>query len=111
MNDSLGATFAALAHPVRRSILARLAQGPATVQELSEPFDTSAPAISRHLGVLERAGLIKRGRDAQWRPCTLDAAPLEQVSRWADDYRVFWERPRAELDVYLAHLRRRHGGR
>ena len=109
-NDTLGTTFAALAHPTRRSILARLAQGPATVKELSEPFEMTAPAISRHLRVLEKAGLIRRGRDAQWRPCTLEAAPIQEVAEWADEFRDFWPSSNGEngkLDVYLAHLRRK----
>jgi DNA-binding transcriptional ArsR family regulator len=106
--DSLSATLAALAHPTRRSILARLAQGAATVKELSEPFELSAPAISRHLRVLEKAGLIHRARDAQWRPCALEAGPLKEVAEWAQEYRGFWDGD-GHLDVYLAHLRRRRG--
>ena len=88
--DQLSLTFAALADPTRRAILARLASGEATVKELSEPFDMSGPAISKHLRVLERAGLIARGRDAQWRPCRLEAAPLKDVAEWASDFRQFW---------------------
>lgn len=84
-------TFAALAHPVRRTILARLAQGPAAVNTLAEPFDISLPAISKHIKVLERAGLITRGQDAQFRPCTLNAAPLKDVASWAEQYRPIWE--------------------
>ena len=85
--DSLSITFSALADPTRRAILARLAKGAATVKELSAPFAMSGPAVSKHLRVLERAGLIVRGREAQWRPCTLDAAPLAEVAEWAEGYR------------------------
>ena len=102
--DQLSVTFAALADPTRRAILARLAAGEATVKELSEPFDMSGPAISKHLRVLERAGLIARGRDAQWRPCRLDAAPLKEVAEWASDFRQFWDESYKRLDFYLAHL-------
>jgi DNA-binding transcriptional ArsR family regulator len=102
--DQLSIVFSALADPTRRAILARLAEGPATVGELSAPFPVSGPAISRHLKVLERAGLIERGREAQWRPCTLDAAPLKQVAEWADGYRRFWDASYARLDVYLRTL-------
>ena len=91
-STTLDATFAALADPTRRAIIARLAKGEASVMELAEPFAMSQPAISKHLKVLERAGLICRGRDAQWRPCTLDAAPLRQVAEWAEPYRRFWMR-------------------
>src|SRR5687767_4552878 len=90
-DDPLSTTFAALADPTRRAILARLADGAATVKELSEPFAMSGPAVSKHLRVLERAGLITRGRDAQWRPCALDATPLREVSEWADGFRRFWD--------------------
>jgi DNA-binding transcriptional ArsR family regulator len=90
-DDPLSRTFAALADPTRRAILARLADGEATVNELAEPFDISLQAISRHLKVLERAGLITRGRNAQWRPCRLQAAPLEQATGWLEDYRHFWQ--------------------
>jgi DNA-binding transcriptional ArsR family regulator len=107
-SDSLSTTLAAVAHPARRSILARLARGAATVKELSAPFPLSAPAVSRHLRVLEKAGLIRRGRDAQWRPCTLEAGPLKEVAEWAQEYRGFWD-GEGRLDVYLAHLRRRRG--
>jgi DNA-binding transcriptional ArsR family regulator len=93
--DPLSATFAALADPTRRAILARLADGEATVKELSAPFPMSAPAFSRHLKVLERAGLISRGREAQWRPSRLEAAPLRDVAEWAEGYRRFWH---ASLD-------------
>ena len=89
--DQLNATFAALSDPTRRAILARLANGAATVKELSAPFAMSGPAVSKHLRVLERAGLIVRGREAQWRPCRLEAAPLEEIAEWAEHYRRFWE--------------------
>ena len=102
--DQLSLTFAALADPTRRAILARLALGEATVKEISEPFEMSGPAISRHLRVLEKAGLISRGRDDQWRPCSLDAAPLKEVAEWASDFRQFWDESYKRLDFYLAHL-------
>ena len=102
--DQLSLTFAALADPTRRAILARLATGEATVKEISEPFEMSGPAISKHLRVLEKAGLISRGRDAQWRPCSLDAAPLKEVAEWASDFRQFWDESYKRLDFYLAHL-------
>ncbi|MEV0826160.1 ArsR/SmtB family transcription factor [Nonomuraea rubra] len=89
-DDQLSLTFAALADPTRRAILARLAEGEATVNELAEPFDMSLQAVSKHLKVLERAGLISRGRDAQWRPCRLETAPLETASEWIDRYRERW---------------------
>jgi DNA-binding transcriptional ArsR family regulator len=103
--DTLSTTFSALADPTRRAILARLASGPATVKELSEPFAMSGPAISKHLNVLERAGLIARGREAQWRPCRLEAAPLKEVAEWTDGYRRFWEASFERLDEYLEHLK------
>jgi len=103
-NDSLGATFAALADPTRRAILARLRQGEAPVTVLAEPFAISLPAISRHLKVLERAGLIARSRDAKWRPCRLDAAPIKEVASWADSYRQFWESRFAKLDGLLVEI-------
>ena len=103
--DQLNATFAALADPTRRAILARLAAGEATVKELSEPFAMSGPAVSKHLRVLERAGLIARGRDAQWRPCRLEAAPLKEVAEWAAEYRRFWDASYERLDDYLQHLK------
>ncbi|MFD4674216.1 ArsR/SmtB family transcription factor [Lentzea sp. NPDC058450] len=103
--DQLSATFAALADPTRRAILARLTDGPATVKELSEPFDISGPAISKHLRVLEKAGLITRGREAQWRPCQLDATPLREVSVWADNYRRFWDASYARLDELLTEMK------
>jgi len=102
--DTLSLTFAALADPTRRAILARLAAGPANVKELSRPFDMSGPAVSKHLRVLERAGLISRGRDAQSRPCQLEAAPLEQVAAWTESYRAFWDASFDRLDGYLQQL-------
>jgi DNA-binding transcriptional ArsR family regulator len=102
--DSLGTTFAALADPTRRAILARLREGEAPVSALAEPFDISLPAISRHLKVLERAGLISRGRDARWRPCRLDAEPIKEVAAWADGYREFWEARFKKLDELLVEL-------
>ena len=103
--DQLSRTFAALADPTRRAILARLVEGSATVKELSAPFAMSGPAISKHLRVLERAGLIKRGREAQWRPCELDALPLKDISEWAEPYRQFWDASYRRLDVYLDYLK------
>jgi len=100
----LDATFAALADSTRRAILARLAGGEASVTELAKPFDMSLPAISKHLKVLERAGLIARGRDAQWRPCRLDAGPLKDVAAWVDHYRRFWEESFDRLDEYLREI-------
>jgi DNA-binding transcriptional ArsR family regulator len=105
--DTLSLTFSALADPTRRAILARLAQGAATVKELSAPFAMSGPAVSKHLRVLERAGLIARGREAQWRPCRLEAAPLEEVAEWAEDYRCFWDASYERLDDYLQHLQQK----
>lgn len=102
--DPLSQTLAALADPTRRAILARLAQGEASVNVLAEPFDISLPAISRHLKVLESAGLISRGRDAQWRPCRLEAASLAQVDAWLAPYRRFWEASFDKMDAYLAEL-------
>lgn len=102
--DALSTTFAALADPTRRAILARLAEGSATVKELSEPFSMSGPAISKHLRVLERAGLISQGREAQWRPCRLEAAPLKEVADWTETYRRFWEGSFDRLGDYLAEL-------
>src|SRR5262245_4715097 len=99
--DPLSATFFALADPTRRAILARLAQGPANVKELSSPFKMSGPAVSKHLRVLERAKLIQRGREAQWRPRTLDAASLKEVADWADEFRRFWDASYDRLDTYL----------
>jgi DNA-binding transcriptional ArsR family regulator len=105
-HDSLSVTFSALADPTRRAILFRLADGPATVKELSEPFEMSGPAVSKHLRVLERAGLIQRGREAQWRPRTLDAAPLKEVAEFAGEFRRFWDASYARLDAYLQQLKR-----
>jgi DNA-binding transcriptional ArsR family regulator len=102
--DQLDAVFAALADPTRRAILARLADGEASVTALAEPFEISLPAISKHLKVLERAGLIARGRTAQWRPCRLDAAPLKEAATWLEKYRQFWEQSFDRLDDYLKKL-------
>src|SRR4051812_10874490 len=110
--ERLDATFSALADPTRRAILARLASGQASVLELAEPFEISLPAISRHLKVLERAGLIARGREAQWRPCRLEAAPLKDVSDWVERYRRFWDESFDRLDEYLRELQgkgKKHG--
>ena len=103
--DRLSNTFAALADPTRRAILARLASGAATVKELSAPFDMSGPAISKHLRVLERAGLVARGREAQWRPRRLQPAPLKEVAEWAEKYRRFWDANYARLDNYLQRMK------
>ena len=105
--DPLSATFAALADPTRRAILTRLTSGEASVTELAEPFEMSLPAVSKHLKVLERAGLISRSRDAQWRPCRLDAGPLKEVSDWVESYRRFWEQSFERLDHYLRQLKAR----
>ena len=99
--DHLSLTFSALADPTRRSILERLAKGHATVTELAAPFPVSLPAVSKHLKVLERAGLIARGRNAQWRPCRLEAQPLQDASHWIDRYRQFWETSFDQLDEHL----------
>ena len=103
--DQLSATFAALADPTRRAILARLATGERSVTELAEPFDMSMPAVSTHLRVLERAGLIARGREAQWRPCRPEPAPLKEVADWIERYRGIWERRFDRLDSYLNELK------
>src|SRR6187455_2419430 len=105
--DQLSATFAALADPTRRAILSRLVTGECSVTELAEPFDMSLPAVSKHLRVLENAGLIVRGREAQWRPCRLETAPLKQVAEWADRYRHMWERRLDRLDTVLQDLKTR----
>jgi DNA-binding transcriptional ArsR family regulator len=105
-SDPLSATFSALADPTRRAILARLASGETSVTQLAEPFQMSMPAISKHLKVLERAGLIARGREAQWRPCRLEPAPLKQASDWIENYRRFWEESFDRLDEYLAELKK-----
>ena len=104
--DHLSSTFAALADPTRRAILARLTSGEATVTELAEPFDISGPAISRHLKVLERAGLIARGREAQWRPCRIEATRLKEIDDWLDRYRRFWEERFDRIDDYLRDLQK-----
>jgi DNA-binding transcriptional ArsR family regulator len=104
MSDSLSSTFAALADPTRRAILARLSQGGLPVTELAEPFKISLPAVSKHLKVLEHAGLITRGRSAQWRPCQLQAAPLKEVANWVEEYRRFWTESFDRLDDYLKEM-------
>ncbi len=106
----LDATFAALAHPTRRAILAQLAQGEANVNALAEPFGVSLPAISRHLKVLEQAGLISRGQDAQFRPCRLNAAPLQAVSSWTEQYRPIWEARFDTMEQYLKEVREKKDG-
>jgi DNA-binding transcriptional ArsR family regulator len=103
-SDRLSETFAALADPTRRAILARLSLGETSVTELAEPFDMSLPAVSKHLKVLERAGLIVRGRDAQWRPCRLEPAPLRDVDDWVGQYRKFWDQSFDRLEEYLHEL-------
>ena len=102
--DQLSSTFSALADPTRRAILTRLADGERSVGELAEPFDMSMPAITKHLKVLEKAGLIERGRKAQWRPCRLKAEPLKKAADWIGGYRQFWEESFDRLDVYLKEL-------
>lgn len=102
--DHLSATFAALADPTRRAILARLSLGETSVSELAAPFEISLPAVSKHLKVLERAGLVARGREAQWRPCRIDAGPLREVADWLEYYRRFWEQSLDRLDEYLKEL-------
>src|SRR5262245_20919438 len=112
MADRLSATFAALADPTRRAILGRLASGEKSVNELAEPFDLSLPGVSKHLKVLERAGLITRSRRAQWRPCRLKAAPLKDAAGWIERYRRFWQQSFDRLEDYLRELQekeRRHG--
>src|SRR5262245_18577773 len=109
--DQLSATFAALADPTRRAILARLASGEKSVTSLAEPFDLSLPAVSKHLKVLEHAGLIARGRRAQWRPCRLEARPLKHVSDWVQRYRRFWELRFDRLDEYLREIQRKEEAR
>jgi len=112
--DRLSSTFAALADPTRRAILARLALGEVSVTELAEPFAMSLPAISKHLKVLENAGLIARGREAQWRPCRLEAGPLKDAAAWLEEYRRFWEQSLDRLDDYLRALQKKekkHGRR
>ena len=110
--DRLSLTFGALADPTRRAILARLAKGGASVTELAEPFDMSLPAVSKHLKVLERAGLVSRGKEAQWRPAAIEARPLKEVDEWVERYRVIWEQRLDRLDEYLKELQekeKRHG--
>ena len=103
--ERLSHTFAALADPTRRAILARLSSGAATVTELAKPFDMSMPAISKHIKVLEHAGLIARGREAQWRPCHLDAAPLKEIAEWLGQYRQFWDKGADSVEAHLRQLR------
>jgi len=112
-SDRLSSTFSALADPTRRAILARLASGEMSVKELAKPFDMSLPAVSKHLKVLERAGLIERRRQAQWRPCRLHAAPLKDVDAWVERYRRFWEESFDRLDNYLREIqvKEKHDGR
>jgi DNA-binding transcriptional ArsR family regulator len=107
LSDRLSTTFAALADPTRRAILGRLTRGQASVTELADPFDMSLPAISKHLKVLERGGLITRGRDAQWRPCRLRARPLKEAVDWLEGYRRFWEQSLERLDDYLQQLQKK----
>jgi DNA-binding transcriptional ArsR family regulator len=102
--DRLSSTFAALADPTRRAILSRLASGEKSVNDLAEPFEMSLPAASKHLKVLESAGLITRGREAQWRPCRLEAGPLKDISNWVERYRKFWEESFDRLDAYLREI-------
>ena len=105
MSDTLSVTLSALADPTRRAILARLARGEATVNEIAKPFDISLPAVSRHLKVLEAAGLISRGREAQWRPCRLEPRALKAVDNWLSRYRRFWTESFDKMDLYLAELK------
>jgi DNA-binding transcriptional ArsR family regulator len=105
-DDYLSTTFAALADPTRRAILARLASGEASVTELAAPFEMSLPAVSKHLKVLERAGLISRGRDAQWRPCRLEPGPLKEADDWLETYRRFWEQRFDRLSDYLREVQK-----
>ncbi|MBN9361028.1 MULTISPECIES: metalloregulator ArsR/SmtB family transcription factor [unclassified Devosia] len=106
MTDQLSTTLAALADPTRRGILARLSLGEATVSELAEPYDMSMAAVSKHLKVLEKAGLISRGKEAQWRPCRLEAAPMAEVADWVENYRRFWDESLDRLGDYLAELQK-----
>ena len=111
-SDHLSATFAALADPTRRAILSRLARGETSVTRLAAPFQMTLPAISKHLKVLQRAGLIERGKEAQWRPCRLRAAPLQKVANWVEHYRRFWEQRLDRIDDYLQELQgkeKKHG--
>jgi len=109
--DRLSSTFSALADPTRRAILARLSSGETSVTELAEPFEMSLPAISKHLKVLERAGLITRSREAQWRPCRLKATPLKDIADWVEHYRGFWEESFSRLEDYLEILQAKEGRR
>jgi DNA-binding transcriptional ArsR family regulator len=109
--DQLSVTFAALADPTRRAMLARLAQGEATVTELAEPFALSLPAVSKHLKVLQHAGLVTQGRRAQWRPCRIEPAPLREVASWMEGYREFWDESFDRLDEYLQELQRQPQGK
>jgi DNA-binding transcriptional ArsR family regulator len=110
LSDQLDATFSALSDPTRRAILARLSRGETTVKELSEPFPISAPSMTKHLKVLERAGLISRGRNAHWRPCRLEAAPLKDIALWVERYRAHWQQSLGRLDDYLSKLEKtKHG--
>jgi len=105
MNDSLSTTFAALADPTRRAILSRLQMGECSVSDLAEPFDMSLPAVSKHLRVLERAGLVSQRREAQWRHCRIEASPLREVVDWAESYRPLWEERLDRLDLYLKQMK------
>ena len=111
MPDTLSATLSALADPTRRAILARLAKGEATVNEIAKPFDISLPAVSRHLKVMEAAGLISRGREAQWRPCRLEPRALKAVDNWVSRYRRFWTESFDKMDAYLAELKAKEKGK
>ena len=104
LGDDLNNTFSALADPTRRAILARLAEGDATVNQLAEPFDLRLPTVSKHLKVLQRAGLVTQGRKAQWRPCRLETAPLKEAADWIERYRRIWDERFAQLDAYLTEL-------
>lgn len=108
--DHLSTLFTALADPTRRAILARLAQGEATVTELAEPIDLKLPTVSKHLKVLQHAGLVSQGRQAQWRPCRLEAAPLKEIADWVERYRRFWDERFTTLDDYLAEMQKGQGG-
>lgn len=109
VDDKLSATFAALANSTRRAILARLAEGSATVNELAEPFEMTLPAISKHIKVLERAGLVRRGHRAQFRPCAIEASQLQEVSTWAEQYRSIWEARFDQMDSYLTQIKAPQG--
>jgi DNA-binding transcriptional ArsR family regulator len=111
LNNQLDSTFAALADPTRRAILARLAEGEATVNQLAEPFHLKLPTVSKHLKVLHRAGLISQGRKAQWRPCRLETAPLKELAAWVDQYRAIWDERLSQLDDYLIELQQKENNR